>query len=207
MVCKEDVLTWFKDLECYKRIDVMHDLLNMCLPYEIRFIGTCVEEMGKQNYQELCGHTSVVNDPEKLAKDGVISPGLLDETARSRVVLYLSLLSSKNYSSANWIFNRFRTELEECINRGNVKDDSVQSELLLLLTIGLHHPAFTFYHKTNFARLVLELIEQREERKSSTFKPHVRYYPPGLGYPTAQNNSVRLSILCFASPQNTSQFK
>lgn len=185
MVCKEDVLTWFKDLECYKRIDLMYELLNMCMPFEIRFMGSCIEEIGKHSYQELRGLTIIANDVEKLSKDSTLSNGLLDENTRSRVLLYISLLSARNCISANWLYKKlFRTAVfEDFIVKGNCKDDNLHSELLLLLTMGLHHPAFTFDQKSFFGMLLVHLIEQREGKKMMAVKPNAYCYPPGFGYP------------------------
>lgn len=199
MVCKEDVLSWFKDLECYKRIDVMYDLLNMCMPFEIRFMGSCIEEIGKHTYQELRGLTIIANDVEKLSKDNSLSNGLLDESTRSRVLLYISLLSTRNCLSANWLFKKlFRTAVfEDFIVKGNCKDENLQSELLLLLTMSLHHPAFTFDQKTFFGSMLLHLIEQREGKKFMAVKPNTFCYPPGFGYPPAQIIAVRSNLLVF----------
>lgn len=187
MVCKEDVLSWFKDLESYKRIDVMYELLNMCVPFEIRFLGTCIEEIGKHTYQELRGPAIIANDAEKLTKDVGLTLGLLQDAARHRVLLYISLLSARNCTCANWFYKTlFRTEwLEEHIVKGNCKDENVQSEFLMLFTMGLYHPAFSFEQKLYFAKMLSVLLEQREREQHVTPK-HGAYYPPhppGLGYP------------------------
>lgn len=186
MVCKEDVLSWFKDLESYKRIDVMYELLNMCVPFEVRFLGTCVEEMGKHSYQELRGPSIIANDVEKLSKETSLNQGLLDENTRHRVLLYISLLSGRNCTCANWFYKTlFRTdELEDCIVKGNCKDEVVQSELILLFTMNLHHPAFTFDQKEYFGRMLSLLLDQKEMESRVPAKPHVFYtHPPGLMYP------------------------
>ncbi|XP_022908413.1 uncharacterized protein [Onthophagus taurus] len=186
MVCKEDILSWFKNLDCYKRIDVMHDLLNICMPYELRFIGSCLEEIGKHTYQELRGVTLIANDVDKLAKDNLLnlSTGLLDEVTRNRAVLHLSLLSSRNCVGADWLFKSlFRTEVfEDFIVKGNCKDESLQNEFLLLLTMGVHHPAFTFDQKYFLGRLIERLLEQKEHRNEATPKISNFCIPPGFPY-------------------------
>lgn len=186
MVCKEDVLSWFKDLESYRRIDVMYELLNMCVPFEVRFLGTCVEEIGKHTYQELRGPAIIANDIEKLTKDSSLLQGIRDEHVRHRVLLYISLLSARNCKCANWLYkNLFRTDsLENYVVNGNCKDDNVQSELLLLFTMGLHHPAFSFEQKLFFGKMLASLMEYRDSRvpmKPVFYPPH----PPGISvYPT-----------------------
>lgn len=186
MVCKEDVLSWFKDLEGYKRIDVLYELLNMCIPFELRFLGSCIEELGKHTYQELRGPAINANDLERLAKEASFTQTLIDENVRHKVLIYLSLLSSRNYSVANWMYkNVLRTDwLEDCIVKGNINDEIVQSEFLLLFVMALHHPAFTFEQKLHFNHILSLLIELRESKKRISPKPSSYGYPPGFGYPT-----------------------
>lgn len=192
MVCKEDVLSWFKDLESYRRIDVMYEMLNMCVPFEVRFLGTCIEEIGKHSYQELRGPAIIANDVEKLSKDTSLAQGILDEHARHRVLLYISLLSARNCKCANWFYtNLFRTDwLEDYIVKGNFKDDNLQSELLLLFTMGVHHPAFSFEQKLFFGKMLSLLIEYRENQMSA--KPSVFYasHPPGISVYHTQKITV-----------------
>lgn len=194
MVCKEEVLLWFKDLDSYKRIDVLYELLNMCMPFELRFIGSCIEELGKDTYQELRGPSLTANDIEKLSKDVSLNQGILEEGVRHRVLIYLSLLSSRNYKVATWLYRKvLRTEyLEEQVLKDSGKDDGLNSEFLLLFTMALHHPAFTFEQKQFFSRIIAGLIELRENRISA--KHSALGYPPGFGYPTQKVSDIELSI-------------
>nr|CAI5823273.1 unnamed protein product [Callosobruchus analis] len=180
MVCKEEVLLWFKDLDSYTRIDVLYELLNMCLPFELRFIGSCVEELGKHTYQELRGPAITANDLEKLSKDPLLSYGILEETVRHRLLIYLSLLSSRNYNVSNWLYRKLlRTDhIEEYL----VKKKGKMIEFLLLYTMALHHPAFTFEQKQFFSSVLSNLIDFKENRVSA--KHSSLGYPPGFGYPT-----------------------
>ncbi|CAH0557858.1 unnamed protein product [Brassicogethes aeneus] len=190
MVCKEEVLSWFKDLESYKRIDVLYNLLNMCLPFELRFLGSCVEEIGKHTYQELRGPEITANDYEKLSKDATFNQGLLEENVRHRVLLYLSLLSSRNYSVANFLYKKFlRTEHVDDIVSGRVKDELLHSETLLLFTMALYHPAFTFDQKQFFSQILSHLIESNS---TTAPKPSVYGYPPGFGYPSTKKGSPEI---------------
>ncbi|XP_045470308.1 extensin isoform X3 [Harmonia axyridis] len=186
MVCKEDVLLWFKDLDSYKRIDVLYDLLNMCLPFELRFLGSCVEEIGKHTYQELRGPALLANDYEKLTKDTSLNQSLLDDNIRHRVLIYLSLLSSRNYTVANWLYKNFlRTEcVEEFLLKTSVKSDNLLSEFLLLYTMALHHPAFTFEQKLFFGNLLNRLVDYKEHKNRFSPKPSMYGYPPGFGFPS-----------------------
>lgn len=163
MVCKEDVLLWFKDLEGYKRIDVMTELLNMCVPFEVRYLGSCIEEIGKHSYHELRGPSIVANDADRLSKDSSLHTGLLDDSTRHRAVIYMSVLSARNCTCANWFY---RTLLRTLCVETDVyfKDDNALSELLLLFTMALHHPAFTYEQKTHCGNVLVKLIDIHSER-------------------------------------------
>nr|CAH7750879.1 unnamed protein product [Callosobruchus chinensis] len=184
MVCKEEVLLWFKDLDSYTRIDVLYELLNMCLPFELRFIGSCVEELGKHTYQELRGPAITANDLDKLNKDPLLNYGISEETVRHRLLIYLSLLSSRNYDVSDWLYRKLlRTDhIEEYLVKEKGKDDVLHSEFLLLYTMALHHPAFTFEQKQFFSRVLSNLLDFKENRVSA--KHSALGYPPGFGYPT-----------------------
>lgn len=197
MVCKEEVLLWFKDLDSYKRIDVLYELLNMCLPFELRFIGSCIEELGKHTFQELRGPSLTANDLEKLSKDASLNQGILEESVRHRVLIYLSLLSSRNYSVATWFYRKLlRTEyLEEHLLKDTGKDETLNSEFLLLFTMALHHPAFTFEQKQFFSKILAALIELRENRISA--KHSALGYPPGFGYPTYKVSRLIYNLFDF----------
>ncbi|XP_018329825.1 leucine-rich repeat extensin-like protein 5 isoform X2 [Agrilus planipennis] len=206
MVCKEDVLLWFKDLEGYKRIEFMYELINMCVSFEVRLLGSCIEEIGKHSYQELRGPAITANDIDKLSKDGTFSNGLLDETTRHRAVIYLSLLSSRNCKCAEWFYKKLlRTEsIESYIVNNNCKDENLLSELLLLYTIAFYHPAFTFEQKTFFGNMLTYLMEQKERKRRISPKPFGGY-PPGFGYPMTPKISIPVktaSPMCHGDSTN-----
>lgn len=205
MVCKEDVLTWFKNLDSYQRIDLMFELLNMCVPFELRFLGSCIEEIGKHSYQELRGPTITANDIEKLSKDNslVQTHALFDELVRHRALIYISLLSARNYSCATWFYKNLfiSNNIDEYVVKEKCKDESVLKEFLLLFTMALHHPAFTFEQKNHFGNLVAQIVELKDGIKELSPKSCNYYYPPGFGYPTLSKMPVRFTynkILNFA---------
>lgn len=185
MVCKEDVITWFKEAASYRRIDVMCSLLNMCIPFELRYLGTCIEEQGKHDYQELRGAAITANNIDKLAKDFTTFKGLLDKCARHRLTIYLSLLQSRNYCCANWIYNSLmRTESVDTYlaNNNFFKDVNLHAELLLLFTLALNHPAFTFEQKRYFGDVVSRLAITEPDVPVQQSTLNLPPCPPGLGY-------------------------
>ncbi|XP_023018443.1 uncharacterized protein isoform X2 [Leptinotarsa decemlineata] len=205
MVCKDEVLLWFKDLDGHKRIDVLYELLNMCLPFEIRFMGLRIEELGKHTYQDFRAATIIANDVEKLTKDTSFNQGIFNETVRSRVLIYLPLLSSRNYNVAAWFYRKLlRTDhVEEYLVKDKGVDEQLNSEFLLLFTMALHHPAFSLEHKLFFSRVLVSLINIRENRISS--KHTALGYPPGFGYPTqkpleGQTIPVKVAASCGDAP-------
>ncbi|KAL0849249.1 hypothetical protein ABMA28_013581 [Loxostege sticticalis] len=159
MVCKEDVVSWFKELESYKRIDAMCTLLNMCLPFELRFIGTYLEELGKRDFQELRGAELRANNPTDLAAD--IGGANTDSRTRRKMALYVSLLRSCNFACATTLYNAM-VSLEQS---GLLKDlyGELLEEILLLYTMALHHPAFTFDQKSHFGE-ILEKLKLEDQR-------------------------------------------
>lgn len=192
MVCKEEVLTWFKDLDSFKRIDLLCELINMCLPFELRFLGSYVEETGKHSYQELRQQALAANDVDKLDKDpNLKNQRLSDETVRHRMLINVSLLKSRNYNVANWYSKNFlRTEHVEVLV-AKEKDELVQNELLLLFTMAARHPAFSFEQKEFYNRIVMQLYELRERaNKFSTYR-----FPPGFEYPNVYRN---LKVRCLS---------
>lgn len=176
MVCKEDVVSWFKELESYKRIDAMCSLLNMCLPFELRFIGTYLEELGKRDFQELRGAEVRANSNADLAAD--IGGANTDHRTRRKMALYVSLLRSCNYACASTLYN-VMVGLEQSGLLGGVYGDPLE-ELLLLYTMALHHPAFTFDQHTHFGE-ILEKLKLEDERN--------RYNPPPVTINTAQSTN------------------
>ncbi|XP_041976498.1 cyclin-K [Aricia agestis] len=159
MVCKEDVVSWFKELESYKRIDAMCTLLNMCLPFELRFIGTYLEELGKRDFQELRGAELRANNPTDLAAD--IGGADTDSRTRRKMALYVSLLRSCNFACATTLYNAMVNLEQSGLLKGLYGD--LLEEILLLYTMALHHPAFTFDQKSHFGD-ILEKLKLEDQR-------------------------------------------
>ncbi|XP_071448605.1 uncharacterized protein [Hetaerina americana] len=165
MVCKEDVVTWFKESSSYKRIDLMCSLLNMCLPFELRFLGTCVEELGKRDFHDLREAENRANNITELSELRSVS----DKRTRRSVAIFLSLLHSSNHGCSNELYRILSNFDYSEINTmsGSIPesdlDDPPLDELLLLYTMALNHPAFTYEQKTIFENILLKL--QEEENK------------------------------------------
>ncbi|XP_018794266.1 PREDICTED: mucin-12 [Bactrocera latifrons] len=161
MICKKDVIQWFKELESYKRIDTMCTLLNMCLPFELRFLGTCLEELGRRDSQELRGMELRVNNPQDLASDMVACQKgePTDKKIRRKMALYLALIRACNRTCVTEIF---RT-LDGWGDRDflNMNDSDTLQELLLVYTMAANHPVFSFDQQCKCTQIFEKIKENK----------------------------------------------
>lgn len=178
MVCKEDVIAWFRELESYKRIDTMCTLLNMCLPFELRFLGTVLEELGRRDAQELRGVELRVNNQQEFANDIQIchngDPN--DRRVRRKMALYLALLRATfNRTCINELF----TTLEQWGDGEftNFADGDPLQELLLVYTMATNHPIFTFEQRAK-CESVLQKVKHSKNLESKMMSPSQQHPPP-----------------------------
>lgn len=159
MICKEDIIRWFQKLESYKRIDTMCTLLNMCLPFELRFLGTCLEELGRRDSQDLRGVELRVNNPNDLKADFVTfqTGDPTDNRIRRRMALYLALMRACNRTCVAELFKT----LESWGSRDFEKftDEEALQELLLVYTMANNHPVFSFEQKMKCGEIFTKIIQ------------------------------------------------
>jgi len=153
MVCKEDIYSWFKSSVSSKRIDLMCGLLQLCLPLELRFVGSCVEEQARKDYCRLIEYETKANDVaeyESLAAE-VDDNGGIQKT----LSVYVALLRSNNtlcalriFDTLTQLWNRVQSTAKRRSasqsQREQPIDGQVASDLLLLYTMTSYHPAFSF---------------------------------------------------------------
>ncbi|XP_054742615.1 uncharacterized protein LOC129247493 [Anastrepha obliqua] len=161
MICKKDVIQWFKELESYKRIDTMCTLLNMCLPFELRFLGTCLEELGRRDSQELRGMELRVNNPQDLATDMVACQKgePTDKKIRRKMALYLALIRACNRTCVTEIFRTLDGWGDRdflCMN-----DSDTLQELLLVYTMAANHPVFSFDQQCKCTQIFEKIKENK----------------------------------------------
>lgn len=171
MVCKEEVVSWFKESVSYKRLDLMCTLLNMCLPFELRFLGTCLEELGKRDFTELRDAEKCANNPGDVGEAQCVS----DKHTRRKLALYLALLHSANNGCSHVIYKTLANfdfaEIQTLLGNASLlsmEDENPLDELLLLYTMALNHPAFTYEQKSVFGSIWMKL---RDEEKNTQSKP------------------------------------
>lgn len=145
MVCKDEVWLWFRDNEPHRRLELLCGLLNMCLPMELRFISTCVEDLGKRDFHDLREAEYKANNTQEIKR----LSNLLDERTRSNLIVYIALLSSRNHTCSTLLYQI----LAEAPQDPPITDVNRIKEMLLIYTMVLHHPAFTFEQKRVIAEL------------------------------------------------------
>ncbi|XP_075560888.1 zinc finger CCHC domain-containing protein 2 [Pelecanus crispus] len=172
---KETVYEWFGlVLGSAQRLEFMVGLLDLCNPLELRFLGSCLEDLARKDYHCL-------RDSEAKA-NGFSDPGQLgdfrDPAVRSKLIVYLALLGSENREAAGRLHRllpQVDSILQSCPARrppaGAAEEDVVvvmdgagengpaglpaaqglgfgaQEELLLLFTMASLHPAFSFHQR------------------------------------------------------------
>jgi hypothetical protein len=181
MVCKEDVVSWFKDSVSYKRVDLLCTLLNMCLPFELRFLGTYLEELGKRDFSELRDAEIRANNTSEVADVQCVS----DKHTRRKLSLYLSLLHSTSYGCSDILYNALANfdfvEFQSILNNSGMPtndDENALDELLLLYTMALNHPSFTYEQKSVFGSILMKL--QNESKIQYPQKPAVVCMKAGM---------------------------
>ncbi|EAU75939.1 AGAP009083-PA, partial [Anopheles gambiae str. PEST] len=155
MICNEDVVGWFRDLKSYSRIDTMCIMLNMCLPFELRFLGTYLEELGRRDAPELRGAELKVNNPQEFIAD-IASGEPTDQRIRRKMALFLALYRACNHAYANELFKTLegwgaRPDLQRLFE----EDD--QQELLLVYTMATNHPVFSFEQRLHCGEIFSKL--------------------------------------------------
>ncbi|KAM6217857.1 zinc finger CCHC domain-containing protein 2 [Rhynchocyon petersi] len=94
---QERVYEWFGlGLGSAQRLEFLCGLLDLCNPLELRFLGSCLEDLARKDYHYL-------RDSEAKA-NGLSDPGPLadfrEPAVRSRLIVYLALLGSENREAA-----------------------------------------------------------------------------------------------------------
>ncbi|XP_020364371.2 zinc finger CCHC domain-containing protein 2 [Oncorhynchus kisutch] len=98
---KETVFEWFGlHLNPAKRIELMCGLLHMCQPLELRFLGSCLEDLARKDYPILRDVEIRANCPNDL---GILSD-VIDPVVRSKLLVCLSLLRSDSRECAGILF-------------------------------------------------------------------------------------------------------
>jgi len=176
MICPKDVLQWFKTLESYKRIDTMCSLLDACLPFELRFLGTCLEELGRRDSPEFRGMELRANNPQDLAADmhNCQKGEPTDIKIRRKMALYLAMIRACNRSCVTEIFRTLECWGERDFS--NMSDQDTLLELLLVYTMAAKHPVFSYHQHTKCVEILTKIKEVKrvtDETTQTESQPHL----------------------------------
>ncbi|XP_078055952.1 zinc finger CCHC domain-containing protein 2-like isoform X5 [Mustelus asterias] len=163
---KEGVYEWFGSaLSSAQRLEFCCGLLDLCHPLELRFLGSCLEDLARKDYHSLRDSELRANSVPELAAIG--DPA--DELSRSRLLVSLALLGSENREAAA-VLARALSRLDSAVLRGCGLPPTERGlqEFLLLLTMASNHPAFSFHQKERLRQQLAEL--QRRPGGGRTFQ-------------------------------------
>ncbi|KAL6468165.1 hypothetical protein MHYP_G00238420 [Metynnis hypsauchen] len=180
---KEAVFEWFGlRLSPAKRLEFMCGLLHMCQPLELRFLGSCLEDLARKDFHVLRDFEARANSPADLA----LLTDMADPVVFSRLLVCLSLLGSKNRECAGILY-RTLSHMDVLHSRScgvpysglhpgqpsceagleETAEPVTLEQLALLFTMASLHPAFTF-HQREVVRAQLERVEAlMEERRAN----------------------------------------
>ncbi|XP_053402687.1 zinc finger CCHC domain-containing protein 2-like [Mercenaria mercenaria] len=164
MVCKEDLCTWFKNLSPHKRIDYMCGMLQMCLPMELRFIGSYVEDLARKDFHQLRESEGKANNRHELSKFNETDGRVF----RTKMAVYLALMHSSNRTCSNIIFRLLEKHVREALTVIDTMDVITVHNILLVLSMAMNHPAFTFHQKSRMYEYYREANEAAERILNKT---------------------------------------
>uniref|UniRef100_A0A8D0DFA4 Zinc finger, CCHC domain containing 14 n=1 Tax=Sander lucioperca TaxID=283035 RepID=A0A8D0DFA4_SANLU len=141
---REGVYRWFSNLTSAQRAEFLCGLLDLCVPIELRFLGSCLEDLARKDYHSLRDAEIKANNPADLS--GLTN--ITDEVVRSKLLVSLALLGSDNREAAVVLY-RTLTHIDTVINNYGLalNDGRTEEQFLLLFTMASHHPAFSFHQK------------------------------------------------------------
>lgn len=127
----------------------MCGLLNLCLPLELRFLGTCLEDLASRDFSYFREAELRANSLSEVSK----CTNVRDGVSRSKLVTSLALLHLSNRSCSHAIYEALAEEMK--CSKPNMYDSKTLDEMLLLFTMATHHPSFSFEERS-------ELVKYRE---------------------------------------------
>ncbi|KAI1904530.1 hypothetical protein AGOR_G00006590 [Albula goreensis] len=153
-VQREGVYRWFSQLNSAQRAEFLCGLLDLCVPIELRFLGSCLEDLARKDYHSLRDAEIKANNPADLAN----LTNITDEVVRSKLLISLALLNSDNREAAGVLF-RTLTHIDSIINNYGLQlnDGQTGDQFLLLFTMASNHPAFSFHQKQVLRQGLLQI--------------------------------------------------
>ncbi|XP_029953160.1 zinc finger CCHC domain-containing protein 14 isoform X2 [Salarias fasciatus] len=169
-VQREGVYRWFSALTSAQRAEFLCGLLDLCVPIELRFLGSCLEDLARKDYHSLRDAEIKANNPADLS--GLTN--ITDEVVRSKLLVSLALLGSDNREAAGVLY-RTLTHIDTVINNYGLalNDGRTEEQFLLLFTMASNHPAFSFHQK--------QVLRQQLGQIQDILQSQTREASPALG--------------------------
>lgn len=150
----------FGTLSPHQRIDVLSGLLQMCLGPELRFIGSVVVDLCKKDYIYLREQENKANKPEELAS---LKQNPTDiKNLQQSMALNLALLHTDNTHCASIVFDILENNMKQAFSITTATEKESVDIILLVLTMAMRHPAFTFYQRTELCKYYMCVKKQLE---------------------------------------------
>ncbi|XP_019749794.1 zinc finger CCHC domain-containing protein 14 isoform X3 [Hippocampus comes] len=166
-VQREGVYRWFSSLTSAQRAEFLCGLLDLCVPIELRFLGSCLEDLARKDYHSLRDAEIKANNPTDLS--GLTN--ITDEVVRSKLLVSLALLGSDNREAAGVLYQTL-THIDTVINNYGLalNDGRTEDQFLLLFTMASNHPAFSFHQKRVLRQQLGQIqdVLQNQTREAST---------------------------------------
>lgn len=161
-VHREGVYRWFSSLNSAQRAEFLCGLLDLCVPIELRFLGSCLEDLARKDYHSLRDAEIKANNPVDLS--GLTN--ITDEVVRSKLLVSLALLGSDNREAAGVLY-RTLTHIDTVINNYGLalNDGRTEEQFLLLFTMASNHPAFSFHQKQVLRQQLSQIQDILQVRK------------------------------------------
>ncbi|XP_069586736.1 zinc finger CCHC domain-containing protein 2 isoform X1 [Ranitomeya imitator] len=173
---REAVYEWFvRTLGPAHRLEFACGLLDLCNPLELRFVGSCLEDLARKDCHYLRDYESRANSPA-----GPLLGDLGDPVSRSRLIVCLALLSSENRDVAGRLYRLLLPAMEP--EPGGWEEDE------LLLTMAALHPAFSFHQRVTLRERLQRLREAMGRR--SCPEEDIHEYLPSSDGSTGTHNGV-----------------
>ncbi|KAG8442481.1 hypothetical protein GDO86_011321 [Hymenochirus boettgeri] len=168
---KEDVFNWFvHSLGPANRLEFAYGLLDLCNPLELRFLGSCLEDLARKDCHYL---RECENKANGLAGEPLLGD-LCEPISRSKLITYLALLNSSSREVAGRLYRMLlpAVGIERVLGGWDTEEDggdaaAAREELLLLFTMASLHPAFTFHQRVTL-RERLDRLRKAMGRRGRT---------------------------------------
>ncbi|CAF3810436.1 unnamed protein product [Rotaria magnacalcarata] len=184
MLNQEQIHRYFNHLSGAKRIEFLYGLLHLCQPLELRYLGTCLEEIARKDYEylyhaeqktnHLPTQNSAITNIEPHHQPQVDIGGdekldLTDQFTRAHAIVDIALLWAKNRPCALRLFRRLKAsesvKLVDMLLERDDLDERTMDEILIIFCLAANHPAFSFDMRTQMSQTLKELEKRQRKMK------------------------------------------